>query len=309
MRRDLVLPHGIDPNDFDYNFECRKLRRAFHLCDIPDSYHSKIFIYGGVDSFEKLSSYNSDEWTKLQARAQRWAQPVSLSSFQVVKLTAISRWVLVKIIYRVETNVDELSKDDISRIVTEEICEDADPVDLEPPTLTQSNQYPKWKKEMIRHLETIRTRDKVRLSYIICPPERPTELDSLLHELEYCLPIDGSTAANKRDQRQLYDILDFSTLDNTSRSWLTSDEHCHQGCRGWLTLQDLYEGNNYYESQLCDLKERLARQKHTGMSNNNASTITARLYDLYTKFRVSTLPIRTPTSSAIFATTSKCLST
>ena len=109
--------------------ECRKLRRAFHLCNIPDSYHSKIFIYSAVNSFEKLSSYNSNVWTKLLTRAQKWPQSIFLSSFQVDKLTAISRWVLVKIIYGVDINVDELSKDDVSRIVTEEICEDADPVE------------------------------------------------------------------------------------------------------------------------------------------------------------------------------------
>ena len=39
MRRDPVLPHGIDPTEFDYNLECRKLSRAFHSCNIPDSYH------------------------------------------------------------------------------------------------------------------------------------------------------------------------------------------------------------------------------------------------------------------------------
>ena len=110
-----------------------------------------------MDSFTKLSSYNSDAWIKLQTRAQKWPCSIFLSSFQVDKLTVISRWVLVKIVYGVEVNVNELSKDDVSRIVTEEICEDADPVELVPTKLVQSNQYPKWKKDMIGHLETLRT--------------------------------------------------------------------------------------------------------------------------------------------------------
>ena len=109
----------------------------------------------------------------------------SLSSFHVDKLAAMSRWVLVKIVYGVEINVDELSKADASCIVTEEICEYADPVESEPPTLVQSKQYPKRKNEMIQHFETLQTKDKLRHSYVICPPERPTEFDSLLHELEY----------------------------------------------------------------------------------------------------------------------------
>ena len=67
---------------------------------------------------------------------------------------------------------------------------------------------------MIRHLEAQRTKDNVRLSYVIRPPECPTEFESLLHELEYYLPIDGSTAANKCDQKQLYGILDNNTSDN-----------------------------------------------------------------------------------------------
>ena len=143
--------------------------------------------------------HNYDAWTKLQTRALKWNHSVSLSSLQVERLTAISRWVLAKIIYGVEVNVNELTNDNVSRIVTEEICEDANPVDSEPPTLEQSNQYPKWEKAMIRHLETIKTRVRIPLSYIIRTPERPTEFESLLHELEYCLPIDSSTAANKRD--------------------------------------------------------------------------------------------------------------
>ena len=284
MQRDLVLPRGIDPGDFDFNHECWKLRRDLHLCDIPDSYHAKIFIYGGLYLFERLSTYNYDAWTKQQMRALRWNHPVSFTSFQVERLTTISRWVLVKIVYGVDINVDELTKDNVSRIVTEEICEEADPVDLEPPALGQSHQYPKWKKAMIRHLKTIRTKDSVRLPYVICTPERPAVFDSLLHELEYCLPIDGSTAANKRDQRHLYDILDFNMKDDNSRAWLTSKEHQHQGCSGWLALQDLHEGNNNYESCLSDLKERLEKQRYTGVSNNNASTLTARLYNIYTKF-------------------------
>ena len=138
--------------------------------------------------------------------------------------------------------------------------------------------------DMIRHLEMLRTKDNIRLSYVICTPEHPTEFDPLLHELEYFLPIDGSTAANKRDQKQLYDLLDFSTQDPNSRSWLTNNEARDQGRRGWLTLQDLHEGNNNYEVRLNDLKEQLAKQKYTGILGNNASTITARLYNIYNKF-------------------------
>ena len=137
--------------------------------------------------------------------------------------------------------------------------------------------------DLSHHLETIRTKDSVRLSYIICPPERPTVFDSLLHELEYCLPIDGSTAANKRDQRQLYNILDYHTKDDNSRAWLTSKEHQYKGRNGWLALQNLHEGSNNYEARLSDLKDRLERQRYTGVSTNNASTLTARLYDIYTK--------------------------
>ena len=102
--------------------------------------------------------------------------------------------------------------------------------------------------------------------------------------MEYCLPIDGSTAANKRDQRHLYNVLDFHTKDDNSRAWLTSKDHQYQGCNGWLALQDLHEGNNNYKSHLSDLKERLEKQLYTGVSSNNASTLTARLYDIYTKF-------------------------
>ena len=58
----------------------------------------------------------------------------------------------MKIVYGVEVDVDAITMDDVSRIVTQEICEESDPVDSEPPTLGQSNQYPKWKKATICHI-------------------------------------------------------------------------------------------------------------------------------------------------------------
>ena len=138
----------------------------------------------------------------------------------------------MKIVHGAANDVDEVTLEDVDRIVTQEICEDSDQVESEAPQLVQSNQYPKWKKAMIRHLETIRTKDGVRLSYVVHPPERPAEFDSLLHELEYLLPNDCSTSANKRDQRQVYNILDFNTKDDNSRAWLTSKENHYKGRNG-----------------------------------------------------------------------------
>ena len=81
--------------------------------------------------------FNQDGWTKFQNRAQKWDHSVSLSNFHVASLTAISRWVLVRIVYRDEVDVDVLSRTDVQRIVTKEICEPSDPVETEAPTLAQ----------------------------------------------------------------------------------------------------------------------------------------------------------------------------
>ena len=48
----------------------------------------------------------------------------------------------MKIICGAAADGDEVTMDDVSRIVTQEICEEADPVDSVPPILMQSNQYP-----------------------------------------------------------------------------------------------------------------------------------------------------------------------
>ena len=141
MTRDIRLPLGIKENDFIYTHERRKLQRAFYLFQIADLYHSKLFAFGGIDSFVKLSMIDDKAWKALQNRALKWQPRVTLNSFQVKNLTAISLWVLVKVVYGDYVDVDSLAHDDVDRIVAAEKCDPTEPVGAEAPKLQQCNQY------------------------------------------------------------------------------------------------------------------------------------------------------------------------
>ena len=95
--------------------------------------------------------------------------------------------------------------------------------------------------------------------------------------------------------------------DENLHAWLTSKENQHKGRNGWLALQDLHEGNNNYEVRLSEQLDCLQQQRYTGMSENNASTLTGRLYDIYSK--LSRLNVNHPDIDKLrqLATTSKCL--
>ena len=158
---------------------------------------TRFFTFGGVNYFVKLSKFDRKLLATFQNRAQKWQALVTLTSFHVSNLTAISLWVLVKVVYRDKVDVDDLEREDVERIDDTEICNPADPVDNEASKIQQYNQYPKWKKEMICYLEAQQTKENVRFSYVIHFATRPRDFDSLGHELEWVTPIDGSTAANK----------------------------------------------------------------------------------------------------------------
>ena len=69
---------------------------------------------------------------------------------------------------------------------------------------------------MYLYLESELTEDNLRMSYIVRPSTAPTEYTDLMHELEFVIPNDGSTAASKRDSAYVYDILHSNITDHTA---------------------------------------------------------------------------------------------
>jgi len=74
LTRRLIIPggSGITPDDIDYNDDLRMLRRAFWLCNIQDRNHAPLFVFGGLTTFEILSSYTIAKWTQFQKSAAKW---------------------------------------------------------------------------------------------------------------------------------------------------------------------------------------------------------------------------------------------
>ena len=65
------------------------------------------------------------------------------------------------------------------------------------------------------------------------------------HELEWVTSIDGSTAANNRNNKQVFSILNNATTDPQARSWLVNNngQATGNGCQGWFNIE--YEGQCY----------------------------------------------------------------
>jgi len=72
--RPLILPagSGFTLNDVNYNNNLWMLRRAFWLCNIQDRNHAPLFVFGGLTTFEILSSYTIAKWTQFQKSAAKW---------------------------------------------------------------------------------------------------------------------------------------------------------------------------------------------------------------------------------------------
>lgn len=179
---------------------------------------TRLFTFGGVNYFVKLSKFDRELLATFQNRAQKWQALVTLTSFHVSNLTAISLWVLVKVVYRDKVDVDDLEREDVERIDDTEICNPADPVDNEASKIQQYNQYPKWKKEMICYLEAQQTKENVRFSYVIHFATRPRDFDSLGHELEWVTPVDGQQQPTNMTR-------DKSTASSTTTSLIHKHVH------------------------------------------------------------------------------------
>lgn len=74
------------------------------------------------------------------------------------------------------------------------------------------------------------------MSYIVRPSTAPTEYTDLMHELEFVIPTDGSTAASKRDSALVYGILHSNITDNTANTRIRQQSKTKDGRTAWTDI-------------------------------------------------------------------------
>lgn len=101
--------------------------------------------------------------------------------------------------------------------------------------------------------------------------------------MEQLTHIDGSTAASKHDNKEVFSILDNAIIDPQARSWLINSDGqaTDNGRQGWFKIEALCEEENNDKRCIRELQIRLCHQKYTGMSVNNAFSLTLRLFGIY----------------------------
>ncbi len=160
-------------------------------------------VLGGLNSFKKIAKYSQSTWKDIQKAAARWRPSVTLHKFHLDLLAGVSLWVLVKMVLGVEPNAALLIREELVLISTREICDyDEDP-DSEPPKLNNLRQYAQWKRSMVAYLDTKRSKDGLKLSYVV-RGSSPATYTSLQDELHYLVSVDGSTAEYRRDRKIIF---------------------------------------------------------------------------------------------------------
>ena len=77
------------------------------------------------------------------------------------------------------------------------------------------------------------------MSYIVRPRAALTEYDNLMHELEFVIPNDGSTAASKRDSDLVYGTLYSNITDDTAKTRIRQPSKTKNGRLAWTSIEAL----------------------------------------------------------------------
>ena len=272
------------------------LRRAFWLCNIQDRNHAPLFVFGGLTTFEILSSYTIAKWTQFQKSAAKWRNcPVVLNDNHIQSLTAVSLWIRVRIVLGEHDNLTALSRAEVSHYARTEVCVEntVDEVDLYPLSKANGN-FAEFYRQFQSYLNSIITSDDLMLSYVTRRGHTPVSFTSLRHELQWLVPVNSNTASWKRDNKQVYYLLKKAIGDDSNaRNWMNKDgaEGTWDGRRSMMSLVELYESDNEHEAKLRALRDKIKGQKYTGYGNNNARKLTSRLYDIYSQFDLLHEPV------------------
>ena len=128
------------------------------------------------------------------------------------------------------------------------------------------------------------------MSYIVRPSTAPSEYNDLMHELEYVIPNDGSTAASKRDSALVYGILYSNITDNTAKTRIRQLSKAKDGLSAWNDIEALFEVKDNSETRIRDLQNFVERQSYTSNDTGNAEKVSTRLFIYYTELEDLGLP-------------------
>ncbi len=280
-RRAIVFPRDIGADAFVYDDQCRLVRRALWLSEIPDRYHAAYFAQAGITTFARLAECTFASWTRFQTRLEKRRQFTVALDHQIKALTVLSLWVNTKIVHGSFRDVNSLTRRDVLNLVRQEGCVEVSHTMVKPTKLSQQSEYPAWKKQMRIHLDSTLNKEFLRLSYIIRPSTPPTTFHSLTHELESVITNDGSTAESRRDSKMVYKILLTNTVDKAAKSYMEDDNDAECGRKAWFSIESLYEGSGNNERKINEIQAELVRQSYTMNGYGSALSLTKRLFGYY----------------------------
>ena len=94
-----------------------------------------------------------------------------------------------------------------------------------------------------------------------------------MHELEYVIPNDGSTAASKRDSALVYGILYSNITYNTTKTRIQQLSKAKNGRTAWNDIEALFEEKNNSETRIRDLQKFVEKQSYTSNGSGNAEKV------------------------------------
>ena len=151
------------------------LWRAIWLCNIQDWNHAPLFVFGGLTTFEILSSYTIAKWTQFQKSAAKWRNClVVLNDNHIKSLTAVSLWVRVRIVLGDHDDLNALSRAQVSEYARAEVCVENTVDEVNLYTLSKlSENFAEFYWQFQLYLNSIITSDNLMLSYVLWSRKTP----------------------------------------------------------------------------------------------------------------------------------------
>ena len=283
-RRALPNPQGVILSP-----EQRDICRVWWLAQVVPDAFVPLIVQGGYGTWQDIAIQTSTSWKSVQSRMHRWnVQGLFLTDPAIQRLTALSRWILCRIIHGAETNVDSLDRAAVDNLVMTEVCEFETDSDVTPPTLDKVTGYISWYKKFEHYLKTLRNKEGVPLYYVIRDDaQRPSQYQDLMDELMWKLPHDTDLASYHRDNQRLYALIHTLTNHNHIVSaWFKANgaDATQDGRKGFLSIRRCCVGNDAKDDRRVACKRLLRDAKWTGYGQGRASTtLISDIFNIYTE--------------------------
>ena len=140
---------------------------------------------GGITDINHFAITNQLEW-KEQASSLSKYKPslVIINPHQLRRLSALSLWARVRIVFGDETNFDNLSQEHAQAITEREICRLESSTAETAVDLTSKITFEEWSTSFLRSLRHELNEEGVSLAYVLRKETPPQKFTSLHEKLE-----------------------------------------------------------------------------------------------------------------------------